>query len=64
MDEKLLTIQEASEFLSCSKQTLRSLIDEGKIPFVNVGSGKKRKAIRLQKSALEAFVVQGGVQNG
>lgn len=57
MDEnKLLSVKEAAHFLGVTQIYLRKLLNEGKISYINVASGTMRKAIRIQKSAIEEFV--------
>ena len=61
MEDKLLSVKEASKFLGISPVHLRKLLFEGKIHFVNLAHGKIRRSIRIEKQALEDFVKQGGV---
>lgn len=52
MEKKLLTVQEASEFLNCHTQTVRKLIREREIPFVK----KKGLGYRLKPDDLEKWL--------
>lgn len=55
MDEKLLTLQEAAEFLSCYPRQVERLIKAGKIKAKNIGLGDERKHWRIAKSELLKF---------
>lgn len=61
-DNKFLSVKETASFLGITEIHLRKLIKKGKIPYINVASGGIRKSIRIEKSKLEEFTRQGGVQ--
>ncbi len=52
----LLTVAQAGEYLGTGERFIRRLITERRIPFVKVG-----KYVRLERSALDAFVDKGRV---
>ncbi|MFC2142618.1 helix-turn-helix domain-containing protein [Acidobacteriota bacterium] len=52
--DKLLTVKDASSFLSCHEMTVRKLIAQRRIPFIR----KKGIGIRIRKSALEEWLDQ------
>ena len=53
MDNKLLTTQQASEYLGMSKAFLeRDRVEEARIPFIKVGS----RAVRYRIADLDAFL--------
>lgn len=52
--EKFMSIQEASDFLDRSVQTLYGYTSRGTIPFI-----KKGKGIRFLKSDLEKWLMEG-----
>jgi excisionase family DNA binding protein len=40
LDKDLLTVAQTADYLSCSKQTIRRLIKDGKLKANQIGSGK------------------------
>ncbi|MDP9391634.1 MAG: excisionase family DNA-binding protein [Actinomycetota bacterium] len=54
---QLLTIGQAAEYLGTGKRFVRRLITERRIAYVKLG-----KYVRLQRSALDAFIEGGRVQ--
>src|SRR5690606_7509500 len=52
----LLTPAEARKQLGISPSQLRSLTDDGHIPFINVGLGEKRASRRYDPADLAAFI--------
>ncbi|MQA96020.1 MAG: helix-turn-helix domain-containing protein [Streptosporangiales bacterium] len=56
-DERLLTVEEAAEWLSTSTRFPRRLIAERRIEFVKVG-----RFVRIPASALREFIAAGLVE--
>lgn len=54
--DELLTIAQASEYLGTGERFVRRLVAERRIPYVKLG-----KYVRLQQSALDAFIEAGRV---
>jgi excisionase family DNA binding protein len=52
--DKILTVQEASEFLNLAKQTLYGFTSKNEIPFL-----KKGKKLYFRKSDLEEWLQEG-----
>jgi excisionase family DNA binding protein len=48
-EERLLTTNEACEFLRCSKPTLHRMKKNGTIPFIRLGSNIRYKQTDLEK---------------
>jgi excisionase family DNA binding protein len=55
-DDPLLTVAQAGEYLGTGERLVRRLITERRIAYVKLG-----KYVRLQRSALEAFIEAGRV---
>jgi excisionase family DNA binding protein len=55
-DDPLLTVAQAGAYLGTGERFVRRLITERRISYVKLG-----KYVRLQRSALEAFVEAGRV---
>lgn len=55
---RLYTPVEAGEYLGVSRDTVDRLIHQGRLPYVDVGSGTKRKRKRIRHVDLESFVAQ------
>jgi excisionase family DNA binding protein len=49
----MMTVDEAAERLSVDGQTVRNLIDEGKLHAIDVGGGCERKFWRIPLTAIE-----------
>ena len=62
-DSKFITVKEAAAFLEVTEIHLRNLLNEGKIPYVNVAAGSKRKSIKIERQVIEDFVKNGGVKS-
>ena len=56
LQDALLTIAEAGEYLGTGERFVRRLVAERRIPYVKLG-----KYVRLQRSALDAFIDAGRV---
>ena len=56
--DPLLTVAQAGEYLGTGERFVRRLITERRIPYVKLG-----KYVRLQRSALDAFVDAGRVHS-
>jgi len=54
--DELLTPGQAGDYLRTGKRFIRRLIAEHRIPYVKLG-----KHVRLQRSALDAFIESGRV---
>jgi len=54
--DELLTAGQAGEYLHTGERFVRRLIAERRIPYVKLG-----KYVRLQRSALDAFIESGRV---
>jgi excisionase family DNA binding protein len=52
----LLTPDEAAALLKVTAEQIRSLIRQGQLSAVNVGSGKKRPLYRITQQALQDFL--------
>jgi predicted site-specific integrase-resolvase len=64
-EERLLTIREVAEILSCSSSTISRWVKEGKISYVKIDADKVNKeghpsntTIRFRKRDLEKFIQQ------
>lgn len=55
-EDELLTPHPAGNYLRTGERFVRRLIAEGRIPYVKLG-----KYVRLQRSALNAFIESGRV---
>ena len=53
---KLLKVDEVAEMLAVSETTVRTLIRNGQITHVEIGSNTKRKTIRVKKEDVELYV--------
>lgn len=51
--KRLLTVEQAAEYLSCSEANLYALIEAGDLPYVRVG---RRKGYRIDRQDLDAFI--------
>ncbi len=56
VDGKLLTPTEAAQQLRVTPEQVRSLIRQGQLAAVNVGTGAKRPLYRITAEALREFV--------
>ena len=54
-DERLLTVKDVAARLELSVQGVHRLLSVGRIPFVNVGSAKRRRP-RIRLADLMAFI--------
>lgn len=54
--EKLLSMQEAADTLGVTKKTLLEHVKQGRIAFVNLGTGTERVSRKFRPSDLAAFV--------
>ena len=53
---KLLRVDQVAEMLAVSETTVRTLLRNGAIPYVEIGSNAKRKTIRVKEAEVEAYV--------
>ena len=53
---KLLRVDQVAEMLAVSETTVRTLLRNGAIPYVDIGSNAKRKTIRVKEAEVEAYV--------
>ena len=56
--EQLLTVGQAGEYLGTGERFIRRLVSQRRIPYVKLG-----KYVRLERSALDAFIEAGRVPN-
>ena len=56
--DHLLTIGQAGEYLGTGERFIRRLVAQRRIPYIKLG-----KYVRLQRSALDAFIEAGRVPN-
>jgi excisionase family DNA binding protein len=61
--DQILTVKEVSAQLKVSSEQVRTLIRQGQLSAVNVGSGKKRPLYRITHEALESFMKLGQQPN-
>ena len=54
----LLTFARAAARLGVSERTLRKLVDDGEVAYVDVGGGKKRRSMRFTPQDIEAFLAK------
>ena len=54
--QRLLTITEAAELLSCSTATVIRHITAGRLAAINLANGKQRSDYRVAPDALQAFL--------
>lgn len=57
--DRLLRVAEAAERLSVSRKTIYRMASAGKIQSVPVGTGKKKPAIRITESSVNALIRAG-----
>jgi excisionase family DNA binding protein len=55
--DRLLTVEQAAEWLGTSVRFVRRLISERRIPFIKVG-----RYVRIAASDVEAFIAAGRVE--
>ncbi|MBX3435567.1 MAG: helix-turn-helix domain-containing protein [Pirellulales bacterium] len=55
----LVTTREATRLLGCSRQTLMSLRDQGRLHPIQIGRGKRRPHYRWRMAELEALGLTG-----
>ena len=51
----MYTIEEVAEILKCSEQTVRNIIDTGKLKYINIGVSDRR-IIRIKCEDLDEFI--------
>jgi excisionase family DNA binding protein len=56
--DELLTVSQAGEYLGTGERFIRRLVAERRISYVKLG-----KYVRLQRSALDAFIEAGRVSS-
>src|ERR1700722_11300357 len=56
MKKSLLSPQQAAQRLHVSGDTLDGLVQDGELPFVNVGRGKKRPRRMFEEAVIDAFI--------
>ena len=54
--EKLLTPNQAADYLAVTPEQIRNLIRRGRLSAINVGTGSKRPLYRIRRQALEDFL--------
>jgi len=55
MDNNLLTVKQAAEFLQLKPRTIRELVKTNKIPYLRIG-----RSIRFDTEAIKAMVIKHG----
>lgn len=53
---RALTTNEVAQILNCNLARVQILIREGRLPAVNIATGKTKPRWRIPQSALEAFL--------
>jgi len=53
---KLFDLKEAAKRLGASVDHVRALVDDGRLPYVNIGRGRKRPRYRFTDADLHEFV--------
>ena len=56
MKKSLLSPRQAAQRLHVSGDTLDGLVQDGELPFVNVGRGKKRPRRMFEEVVIDAFI--------
>lgn len=54
--DQLLTVPEAAKALGVHPMTVRRLVWDGELTWVNVGRGKSKPRIRIRQSVLERYM--------
>ena len=54
--EKLLTPNQAADYLAVTPEQIRNLIRRGRLSATNVGTGSKRPLYRIRRQVLEDFL--------
>jgi excisionase family DNA binding protein len=62
-NDQILTVREVSVQLKVSSEQVRTLIRQGQLSAIIVGSGKKRPLYRITPEALADFIKQGQLAN-
>ena len=60
MDERLLTVCELAERLTCSRRQVDRLVKQGRIPYVPVGTDKRYRWADVQAAMPSVFVEPPG----
>ena len=55
-DNLLFTLTEASDILKIHKRKIRTMIQRGLIPAIDVSLGEKRKRLRIRQEDLNRFI--------
>lgn len=56
MPSALFNLKQVAERLGCSIEQARGLVDDGDLPFINVGRGKKRPTMRFAEDDIESLI--------
>ena len=56
--ERWLTIKQAAARLGVSARTLRKLVNDGELAYVDVGGGRERRSMRFTPQDIEAFLAK------
>ena len=56
--ERWLTIKQAAARLGVSAPTLRKLVNDGELAYVDVGGGRERRSMRFTPQDIEAFLAK------
>lgn len=54
----LLTAQQAAKILQVGINTIYKWVDEGRIPYVDLGAEGHRRCLRFQPEALDKFIAE------
>ena len=54
--KRLLSFKEAGNWIGVSEDTIEGLVDDGELPAVEVGRGKKKRRRRIDPDDLDTFI--------
>jgi len=63
MATDLMTVHETAKYLRVSILTVRRLIWAGKLPYVDISTGSKRKSYRIRRKELREYLDKNGGVN-
>jgi hypothetical protein len=52
----LLNLKQVAERLGCSEEQARGLVEDGDLPFINIGRGKKRPTMRFSDEDIQTLI--------
>lgn len=56
MSPRLFDLKQVAERLCVSEEQARGLVQDGELPFINLGRGKKRPRMRFTEADLHDFI--------